>query len=73
MITSQIKAQVEAVLRARQLEDAAYRAVLAITQATELEEADHLVIEHQRLSRATRLAEFMLANMTIKAVEAVTM
>ncbi len=72
MLTPQIKAQVEAVLRARQLEDKAYRAVMAITFSTPLEEADRLVDEHQKLTRMTGREEFRLVQLTIKAVEPVT-
>lgn len=72
MLTPQITAQVKRVLEARQREDKAYRAVIAITDATLLEEAERLVEEHERLIRATRREEFVLANLTIEAAGAVT-
>ena len=67
MLTSQIRLQVEAVLRARQLEDKAYRAVMNITQDTPLDVADRLVEEHKRLNRVTAREEFKLVTMTIQA------
>ena len=72
MLTPQIKAQVQTVLQARMLEDKAYRAVMAITQSTPLDEADRLVEEHRRLTRVTSREELHLVQLTIKASEAVT-
>ncbi len=69
MVTTEMRIQVQVVLRARQHEDVAYRAVMAITEQTSIEEAERLVEEHTLLIRRTRLEEFMLANLAIQAVE----
>lgn len=66
MLTPQIKTQVEAVLRARQLEDKAYSVVMKITSDTPLEEADRAAKEYERLLRVTARTERTLANMVIQ-------
>ncbi len=72
MLSPQIKAQVETVLRARQLEDKAYTAVMKITQDTPIEEADRATKEYERLLRVTARSERTLANMVIHESAKVT-
>jgi hypothetical protein len=66
MLPPEIKAQVIAVLQARQLEDKAYRAVMDISKKTPQEEAEQIAAEFEKCARLVTRQERTLANMVIK-------
>lgn len=66
MLSPEIKAQVIAVLQARQIEDKAFLMVMGISKATPLEEIERRAANHEKWVRIVIRRERTLANMVIR-------
>jgi hypothetical protein len=66
MLPPEIKAQVVAVLQARQIEDKAFRKVMEISKYTPEGEADLIATEYERCTRMVMRQEHALASMCIR-------